>query len=87
MNRYLQQFLSQYPKANVRLEYQHPHRVYEAVEKDQADMGLVSYPQVVAHGRGHPVARGADGAGLLRRSIGWPAAAGSSSKSWPGEND
>lgn len=45
MNRYLQQFLSQYPKANVRLEYQHPHRVYEAVEKDQADLGLVSYPR------------------------------------------
>ena len=45
MNRYLQRFLSQYPKANVRLEYQHPHRVYEAVEKDQADLGLVSYPR------------------------------------------
>ena len=45
MSRYLQKFLSQYPKANVRLEYQHPHRVYEAVEKDQADLGLVSYPR------------------------------------------
>jgi DNA-binding transcriptional LysR family regulator len=45
MNRYLHQFLSYYPKANVRLEYQHPHRVYEAVEKDQADIGLVSYPR------------------------------------------
>jgi DNA-binding transcriptional LysR family regulator len=45
MNRYLQQFLSHYPKANVRLEYQHPHRVYEAIEKDQADIGLVSYPR------------------------------------------
>jgi len=45
MSRYLQTFLSQYPKANVRLEYQHPHRVYEAVEKDHADLGLVSYPR------------------------------------------
>jgi DNA-binding transcriptional LysR family regulator len=45
MSRYLQQFLSQYPKANVRLEYQHPHRVCEAIEKDQADLGLVSYPR------------------------------------------
>jgi len=45
MNHYLQRFLSQYPKANVRLEYQHPHRVYEAIEKDQADIGLVSYPR------------------------------------------
>ena len=45
MNRYLHEFLSQYPKANVRLEYLHPHRVYEAVENDQADLGLVSYPK------------------------------------------
>jgi DNA-binding transcriptional LysR family regulator len=45
MSRYLHQFLAQYPKANVRLEYQHPHRVYEAVEKDHADLGLVSYPR------------------------------------------
>jgi DNA-binding transcriptional LysR family regulator len=45
MSRYVQQFLAQYPKANVRLEYQHPHRVYEAVEKDHADVGLVSYPR------------------------------------------
>ena len=45
MSRYLQQFLSQYPKANVRLEYQHPSRVYEAVEKDHADLGLISYPR------------------------------------------
>ncbi len=45
MNRYLQLFLGQYPKANVRLEYLHPHRVYEAVENDQADLGLVSYPK------------------------------------------
>lgn len=45
MSRYLQQFLSQYPKANVRLEYQHPNRVYDAIEKDQADLGLISYPR------------------------------------------
>ncbi len=45
MHRYLHQFLGLYPKANVRLEYLHPHRVYEAVENDQADMGLVSYPK------------------------------------------
>jgi len=45
MNQYLHEFLSQYPKANVLLEYLHPHRVYEAVENDQADMGLVSYPK------------------------------------------
>jgi DNA-binding transcriptional LysR family regulator len=45
MSQYLQQFLSQHPKANVRLEYQHPQRVCEMVEQDQADLGLVSYPR------------------------------------------
>jgi DNA-binding transcriptional LysR family regulator len=45
MHQYLHQFLGQYPKANVRLEYLHPHRVYDAVENDQADLGLVSYPK------------------------------------------
>lgn len=45
MNSYLQEFLAQHPKANVRLEYLHPHRVYDAVENDDADLGLVSYPR------------------------------------------
>ncbi len=43
MNRYIQDFLTNYPKANVRLEYLHPHRVLESVERDTADFGLVSY--------------------------------------------
>jgi DNA-binding transcriptional LysR family regulator len=45
MNHCLQQFLSQHPKANVRLEYLHPDRVHQAVEDDVADLGLVSYPK------------------------------------------
>lgn len=45
MNRCLQEFLSQHPKANVRLEYLHPDRVYQAIEDDVADLGLVSYPK------------------------------------------
>ena len=45
MNRYLHEFLSQHPKANVRLEYLHPDRVYQAVEDDVADIGLISYPK------------------------------------------
>jgi len=45
MDRYLQEFLAQHPKANVRLEYLHPQRVYEAVKTDQADVGLLSYPK------------------------------------------
>lgn len=45
MNLILQSFLKTYPKANVRLQYQHPHRVIELVENDQVDLGLVSYPK------------------------------------------
>jgi DNA-binding transcriptional LysR family regulator len=45
MNQSVQEFLSLHPKANVRVEYQHPDRVYELVERDQADVGLVSYPR------------------------------------------
>jgi DNA-binding transcriptional LysR family regulator len=45
MHRCLHEFLGLYPKANVRLEYLHPHRVYEAVENDKADLGLISYPR------------------------------------------
>jgi DNA-binding transcriptional LysR family regulator len=45
MHRYLHEFLGHHPKANVRLEYLHPHRVIDAVENDQADLGLVSYPK------------------------------------------
>ena len=45
MNQIVQKFLRKYPKANVRMQYQHPDRVYELVETDQVDMGLVSYPR------------------------------------------
>lgn len=45
MNRFVQNFLRLYPKANVRVQYEHPDRVYELVENDQIDLGLVSYPR------------------------------------------
>jgi len=45
MSRYLQEFISRHPKANVRLEYLHPDRVLESVEQGQADIGIVSYPR------------------------------------------
>lgn len=45
MNSFVQNFLRKHPKANVRLQYQHPHRVYELVESDEVDLGLVSYPR------------------------------------------
>lgn len=69
----LREFLAANPQADVRLEYLHPHRVYEAVDSGQADLGLVSYPEesaslaslpwrvepmVVACYPQHPLARG-----------------------------
>jgi DNA-binding transcriptional LysR family regulator len=45
MNSFMQEFMGQHPKANARLEYQHPRRVCELVEQDQVDLGLVSYPK------------------------------------------
>jgi DNA-binding transcriptional LysR family regulator len=44
MNRCVRDFLSKHPKANVRVEYQHPQRVVELVEGGQMDLGLISYP-------------------------------------------
>ena len=48
MSRFLREFLAANPRADVRLEYLHPDRVYEAVENGQADLGLVSYPDASA---------------------------------------
>jgi len=45
MSGLLRQFLGAHPKADVRFEYLHPHRVYEVVDQGQADLGLVSYPE------------------------------------------
>ena len=45
MNRFVQEFMQKLPKANVRIQYQHPDRVYEMVETDQVDLGWVSYPK------------------------------------------
>ena len=39
------EFHRDHPKANVTVEYHHPSRVYELVEQDQVDLGLVSYPK------------------------------------------
>ncbi len=49
MSRRMQEFMTRYPKAKVRLEYLGPTRVYEAVLNEEADLGIVSYPQA---GRG-----------------------------------
>jgi DNA-binding transcriptional LysR family regulator len=39
------EFTRRYPDAELAIEYLRPERVYEAVLADQADLGLVSYPE------------------------------------------
>jgi DNA-binding transcriptional LysR family regulator len=43
-SRHIQQFMSLYPAARVELECLHPHKVVEAVVRDEADVGIMSYP-------------------------------------------
>lgn len=45
MSLFQREFLAKYPKAQVRLEYLHPDSVYAAVESEQADLGIISFPQ------------------------------------------
>lgn len=45
MSGYVQQFAQLCPQAKVSLAYLHPDRVYESVLEEEADLGLVSYPQ------------------------------------------
>ncbi len=40
----MQDFMRQYPKAKVRLEFLRPNKVYDAVLEGDADLGIVSYP-------------------------------------------
>jgi DNA-binding transcriptional LysR family regulator len=44
MSRTMQDFMRQYPKAKVRLEFLHPHRVHDAVLNSEVDLGIISYP-------------------------------------------
>jgi DNA-binding transcriptional LysR family regulator len=45
MSAFVQKFSADHPRAAVRLEYHHPHRVCEVVESGDADLGIVSYPK------------------------------------------
>jgi DNA-binding transcriptional LysR family regulator len=45
MTRLEQEFSRRYPHASLEVEYLRPEKVYEAVETDQVDLGLVSYPE------------------------------------------
>ena len=39
-----QQFEELHAQAHIHLEYMRPDKVYQAVFDDQADLGLISYP-------------------------------------------
>jgi DNA-binding transcriptional LysR family regulator len=43
MSAFMQRFSAAHPRAAVRLEYLHPHRVCEVVDSGDADLGIVSY--------------------------------------------
>lgn len=45
MNRHVQDFLRRNPKADIQLQYEHPDRVYQLIERDAVDLGLVSFPK------------------------------------------
>src|SRR5574341_914826 len=45
MSRHVQRFTALHPHAKVRLDYLHPHKVVEAVVEDEADLGVLSYPE------------------------------------------
>ncbi len=44
MSRCMQDFMRQYPKAKVRLEYLRPNKVFDAVLNAEVDLGIMSYP-------------------------------------------
>ena len=45
MSRLQDEFSVRYPNATLTVEYMRPDRIYEAVQTDHADLGLVSYPE------------------------------------------
>ena len=40
----MQDFMREFPKAKVRLEYLRPNKVYDAVLNAEADLGIMSFP-------------------------------------------
>ncbi len=44
MNRCMSDFMKAFPKTKVRLEFLHPHKVYQAVKDADVDFGIIAYP-------------------------------------------
>jgi DNA-binding transcriptional LysR family regulator len=45
LSRLEKEFIRLYPQAHIEVQYLRPEKVYEAVATDQADLGLMSYPE------------------------------------------
>jgi DNA-binding transcriptional LysR family regulator len=45
MKTYIQRFSENHPNEHVNIEYLHPERVYECVQSEEVDLGIVSFPQ------------------------------------------
>jgi len=45
LNSVVQGYLANSPNSNVHVEYQHPDRVYQLVDRGQVQIGIVSYPR------------------------------------------
>lgn len=45
MSRIEEEYVLRYPQAKLEVEYLRPERVYAAVQNDEADLGIVSYPE------------------------------------------
>ncbi len=45
MSRLQGEFAGRYPDAQLQVEYMRPDRIYDAIRNDDADLGLVSYPE------------------------------------------
>jgi DNA-binding transcriptional LysR family regulator len=72
MSHLQKEFSERYPKTRLQVEYLRPEKIYEVVRNDQADLGIVSYPEasrdlsvmpwreeemVVAAAPSHPLAK------------------------------
>ena len=44
MTQFRERFEQRYPETNIHLEFMRPDKIYQALQEDRADIGLVSYP-------------------------------------------
>ena len=48
MSRCMKEVMKNHPKSKVRLEFQHPYRIFQSVLNAEVDLGIVSYPSATA---------------------------------------